>query len=154
MTTVVYSRLHGQVGADTQYTTPSGGITRVNKIERLLDGRVFCGSGHGNSIALIRSWAEAGFDPEQRPDFSYYLADPEERGFECFVIDDLAQRVTIVDEELEPYESLDKYVGIGSGSTYALGALYAGASVEQALTIAAELDPSTSAPNTILSLHT
>lgn len=154
MTTCLYSRAHGVVAADTQYTTGSGHITRCSKIEKLKNGWLFCGSGYGRSIDVAKEWAANGlkYQPEVEQYFSHFLDEPEERGFECFVIKPDGS-CWMIDEELAPYENKSGYVAVGSGACYAIGALEAGASPQEALGVAAKYDPNTSAPFDVLKLE-
>ena len=146
MTTIAYDRRTKTVAADTQNTDESGAKWRVKKIETLPDGSVFLGSGHLYTIAQCKHWAELGFDEHERPDFSYYLEDTEDRGFSCLWISADGAKVILIDGEMGPTEVIDDFVAIGSGAAYALGAMEAGADVVRAVEIACERDPSTSAP--------
>ncbi len=147
MTTCLYDRNTRTIGADSQNTTPSGGIVRTEKVE-FLDpiGYYFLGSGHCYTIGQCRSWALANFAEEDTPDWSLVLEDPDEFGFACLIIDPLTNRVWLLDQEMVPNLVLDRYVAVGSGADVALGALDAGATIAQALEIAAARDPSTSGP--------
>ena len=155
MTTCVYSKSHKTVAADTQYTTGGGRSTRCSKIVKLRNGWIFCGSGYGRSIDVARQWAEQGlvYTPDIEEHFQHFLDDPEERGFECFVVKQDGS-VWMIDEELAPYENHSKYVAVGSGGDYALGALEAGAEPMAAVMVAAKYDPNTSGPFDTLVLET
>jgi ATP-dependent protease HslVU (ClpYQ) peptidase subunit len=118
----------------------------VKKIETLSDDSVFLGSGHLYTIAQCKHWAEQHFVEDARPDFSYYLEDPEDRGFSCLWISADGDTIILLDGEMGPTEVIDDFVAIGSGAAYALGAMEAGADVVRAVEIACERDPSTSAP--------
>lgn len=147
MTTCIYDRQSRIIGADTQNTTPSGGIVRVGKIEFLEPiGYYFLGSGHCYTIGQCRLWAESGFAADRAPDWDILLSDPDEYGFSCVVIDPLTNRVWLIDDEMVPNLVTDRFVAVGSGADCALGALDAGATVQQALEIAAARDPNTSGP--------
>ena len=146
MTTIAYHRATKTIAADTQNTDESGAKWRVKKIETLPDGSVFLGSGHLYTIAQCKHWAELEFDEHERPDFSYYLEDTEDRGFSCIWISADGEKVILIDGEMGPIEVIDDFVAIGSGAAYALGAMEAGADVVRAIEIACERDPSTSAP--------
>ena len=146
MTTIVYDRRTKTVAADTQNTDDAGSKWRVKKIETLPDGSVFLGSGHLYTIAQCKHWAEAGFDEDARPDFTYYLEDTDDRGFSCVCISADGEQVILIDGEMGPIEVIDDFVAIGSGAAYALGAMEAGADVVRAVEIACLRDPSTSAP--------
>ena len=154
MTTCVYSRVHKQIAADTQYTTGAGAITRCHKIEKLKNGWWFCGSGYGRSIAVAKEWAEAGlnYQPQVEELFAHFLDEPEDRAFECFVVKPDGS-CWMIDEELSPYENMATYVGIGSGGSYAIGALEARASPREAVEVASWYDPNTSAPIHVIELE-
>jgi hypothetical protein len=153
MTTCIYHRLSGLLGADTQNTDRSGSIYRTNKIERLADGRFFMGSGHCHTIGLMKRWAEKKFAETARPDFGVLLSDTDEFGSSCLIVSKDGSEVWLVDDEMQPIEVTDDYVAVGSGAAYALGALDAGATVADALRIAAARDPSTSGPFHVVSVE-
>lgn len=147
MTTCLFDRRTMEVGADTQNTTPSGGIVRVHKIEKLKNGWWFLGSGHCLGISLARDFAMSGWT--KRPDFSNLS---EDEGSDCLVIDAINNRVWLFDDELTPNLISDVIVGVGSGAAYGIGAMAAGATIEQALIIAAEFDSATSAPFEVMKI--
>lgn len=146
MTTCLFDRRTKTIGADTQNTTPDGSIVRVQKVEKLSNGWYFLGSGHCYTIGLARAWAIDSFQPALAPDWSIFLEDPDEYGFCCIAIEPKTWKVWMLDNEMVPNLLLDEYVGCGSGAAYALGAMDKGATVAEALEIAAARDPSTSAP--------
>ena len=146
MTTCLFDRRTKTIGADTQNTTPDGSIVRVQKLERLTNGWYFLGSGHCYTIGLARGWAAKGFDSKHTPDWTTFLEDTDEYGFCCIAIDPKEWVVYMLDNEMVPNILMDDYVGCGSGSAYAIGAMDHGATVAEALAIAAARDPSTSAP--------
>lgn len=145
LTTCVYSKLLKTAAADTQNTDGADQKWRVNKIERL-NGGVFLGSGHCRTIAQAKEWASALFAPEAEPDWTYYLEATDDRDFQCIYVEADGVTVWMIDGELTPMKVIDDYVAIGSGGAYALGAMDAGADPVRAVEIAAERDPSTSAP--------
>jgi hypothetical protein len=146
MTTCVYSTLLKTAAADTQNTDGADQKWRVNKIEHLSNGGVFLGSGHCRTIQQAKQWAEVGFAQDSEPDWSYYLEAPEDRDFQCIFVEAGGTVVWMIDGELSPMRVIDDYVAVGSGAAYALGAMDAGADPVRAVEIAAERDPSTSAP--------
>lgn len=95
---------------------------------------------------MCRAWAIEKFAEKSRPDFTLFLEDPDEYGFTCLCISPDGSQVWFVDGEMTPMPVLDEYIAVGSGASYALGALDAGGSVEQALLSAAKRDLYTSAP--------
>lgn len=146
MTTIVYDKRTKTIGADTQNTSSADEIYRSNKIEVLKNKGYFLGSGHSYGIGLAKQWAEAGFKETARPDFTTFLEDSDYYGFACLVIHPDGEFVWRIDDEMTPILIMDDVCGVGSGAAYALGAIDAGASVEEALRIAAARDPSTSGP--------
>jgi hypothetical protein len=153
MTTAVFDRRTHTIGADTQNTTPDGGIVRTSKVERLANGWYFLGSGHCYTIGLCRGWAAANFEFEATPDWELFLEDVDEYGFACIAVNPKTWEVYVIDNEMVPNKVLDAYVAIGSGGPYALGAMDAGATVIEALHIAANRDPNSSAPFEVISLN-
>jgi hypothetical protein len=152
MTTCLYDRREKIIVADTQNTDRVGAIYRTHKIERLKDGRYFLGSGHCHTIGLMRRWAEKKFAETARPECGVLLSDVDEYAATCLVISEDGEEVWLVDDEMEPMVIDDYYIAIGSGASYAMGALDAGASACAAVAIAANRDPSTSAPYDIVRL--
>lgn len=146
MTTIVYDRRTMTIGADTQNTSSASEIYRSKKIEVLKNKAYFLGSGHSYGIGLAKQWAEAGFDEKKRPDFTVFLEDPDTYSFACLVVHHTGKYVWRIDDEMTPILIYDEYTGVGSGAAYALGALDAGATVQEALGIAEKRDPSTSGP--------
>jgi ATP-dependent protease HslVU (ClpYQ) peptidase subunit len=150
MTTIVYHRPLKTIVADTQYTSNSGQVTRVHKIERLKDGRFFLGSGHSYPLAMTKMWAETGFSEEDEPDWAVVLENAEDMAFAALVVSKDGKRVWMVDDELAVVELLDDVIGIGSGGDYATAAIDAGADPVRAVEIACGRDIYSSLP---LSVH-
>lgn len=146
MTTIVLDRRAGVIAADSQNTDSAGAITRCRKIERLPDGSFFLGSGHLYTIGKARRWALAGWEEDAAPGWDELM----EEGAEEYAFSVLHVRkdgmVILLDDEMCPYFPDDDVLAIGSGAAYALGAMDAGATAEEALRIACLRDPSTSAP--------
>lgn len=140
MTTIVIDRRTGTIAADTQNTDSANVISRCAKIEKLEDGRYFMGAGHNYPIRLTKQWMETGL----QPDFSIVVDDLEEYDFSCLVWG--PEGVLLIDSELGPFYLRDRYFAIGAGAAYALGAMDAGATAEQAVQIACRRDPNSSEP--------
>jgi hypothetical protein len=153
MTTCLYDRRTKTIVADTQNTDASGYIYRTNKIERLKNGSYFLGSGHCFTIGQCRIWAENDFAETSRPDFGVFLSDTDEYGFCCLVISPDGKEVTLVDNEMQPSTVKDKYISVGSGASYAIGAMDAGADPIQAVKIACKRDGSTSEPIDVVEIE-
>ena len=152
MTTIVYDRGRKVIASDSKNTDDAGHRWLCNKIESLSDGSYFLGSGHLHGIALCKMWAMQGWKEDKRPDFSYYLEDPEERAFQCMHVSNNGNTVMMIDAELMPIEVLDIYCGVGSGASYAIGALEAGASPRKALEIACKFDGKSCPPIVVYEL--
>lgn len=147
MTTIVFSRPHGVIAADSRNTDSSGAVFKVEKIEALPDGRWFLGSGHLYTIGLVRRWAEAGFSEDARPDFEVLFGEcANDFRFSCLVIEADGSSATLVDDEMEPQVVLDDFLAVGTGAAYALGALAAGASPLEAVMIAIDYDGNSGGP--------
>lgn len=151
MTTILLNRNTKEIGADTQNTKSDYSITRVCKIERLSNGWYFLGSGHNAGISLARGWAASGFVDEP-PDWSNYLEHADDWAFDCIAIDPVSLDVYLIDDELVPYKTPDRVIGVGSGAAYGIGALLAGSTMLEALRISAERDAYTSAPFEVITL--
>lgn len=153
MTTIVYDRRTKTIVADTQNTDSSGAIFRTPKIEKLSNGGYFLGSGHCLPIGLARRWAETNFAETHRPDFTAVFDKPDEFGFSCLVVSKDGNSVMLIDDETEPMVVLDAYMGVGSGCSYALGAMDAGATAQEAVAIASQRDCNTSGPFDVVEIR-
>ena len=141
MTTIVFSRAHGQISADSRNTDSSGAATDVYKIERLKDGRYFLGSGHLLTIGKTKRWAEKHFAEKYRPEYGELFTEcAEEFRFSCLVVSSDGEHVTLIDDEMEPQAVVSDFAAVGTGGAYALGALHAGATPAEAVAIAIRLD--------------
>jgi hypothetical protein len=147
MTTLLYDRRTKTIGVDSKNTDDSSQVFLTNKIERLENGSYFLGSGHLYTIGKAKRWAETGFDEEDRPEFGeLFTENAEDFGFSCIVISEDGDTVTIIDNEMEPYEVLDDVIGTGSGGGYAKAARLGGATMEQAVEIAISIDSNSGGP--------
>lgn len=147
MTTLLYDKATKTIAVDSKNTDSGGQGFLCNKIERLRDGRFFLGSGHLLTIGKARRWAEAYFDEEHRPEFGEIFTDEAgEFGFSCIIISQDGNTVTIVDDEMEPWEALDDIVASGSGGQAARAARLAGATPERAVEIAIICDSNSGGP--------
>ena len=126
----------GEVVADTQLTAGNGSRARVRKLIKLDDGSVFAGAGELHAILALREWAIAGF-AGKRP--------AKTKDAEC--IHCLADgSIRYMGGSGSPYELIDEYLAIGSGASFAEGAMAHGATALQALQAAAKHDTGTSGP--------
>ena len=146
MTTIVYDLRSMLIAADTQCTDSANGKWRSHKIEKLANGDIFLGAGHELNISRARRWAHYRFDHKHRPEMPESVGeDKDDYDFSTILIQ-TDGTVWLFDGELAPYRVTDEYAGIGSGASYAIGAMDAGATVEQAVRIACNRDPMSSGP--------
>lgn len=144
MTTIVVDRKLKLMAADSMMTWGGYKSKGSNKITKFEDKK-----GYQALVATAGS-AEAGvaFDCWFYEAFTGELigkkkqAYPREKGFFAVVLYQ-GGRVYVYGFQGYPVEVKDRYFGIGSGSEYALGALHAGASLAEAVRIAAKLDNGT-----------
>lgn len=146
MTTCVYHKKTKTIVSDSRNTDGANARWNMNKIEHLPNGWVFLGSGHCYTIRQCRSWAEKGFGEVDRPDFEYYLEDTDDRDFQCLAISPNGEVVRMIDGEMVWTDVLGDYFAIGSGASYAMGAMKAGVDPVFAVEIACEEDPNTDGP--------
>jgi ATP-dependent protease HslVU (ClpYQ) peptidase subunit len=147
MTTIAFSRRDGMIAADSRNTDSSGATFKVRKIERLENGRYFLGSGHLLTIGLAREWAESDFDEECRPEFGVLFCEQaEDFRFSCLVISEDGKIAILLDDEMHPQAVQDDLLAIGSGAAYAIGAMEAGLTPEDAVGIACKHDGNSAGP--------
>ena len=172
MTTVVAVKHSKGVtfAADTQATGESGDIYRVVKIQ---ESGPFIISGAGDCAPLdiaqylwnppVPTVAErknllrfmiVKVIPSLKKVFKdndyEYNSSPDARqdGFTLIVA--IHGEVFLIEKEFDVSMPQFNVAGIGSGAAYAIGAIRTGASIEDAMAVAAENDANTSAPFTIL----
>jgi hypothetical protein len=133
LTTIVYRA--GLVVADSQLTSSNGNTSRVRKLIRLEDGSVFAGAGNVQQILKLREWALSGFKGK-RP--------PKTGEAEAFHM--RTDGTVWYYGAGEPVELIDEYTAIGSGGSYAEGAMAFGATALEAIKCAAKHDSNTSGP--------
>lgn len=127
----------GVLVADSQVTSGDR-IFRTVKIARLPDGSLFGGAGGLADILKIREWASKGFrgDP---PEIS------EKASFECLHVRPNGS-MWLIDDDLTPMEFVGDYLALGTGSPYAMAAMYLGKSPQEAVEVATHFDPASSLP--------
>jgi len=150
MTTVVYCSRSKTMASDTQVTC--GPMKRrASKVKVLANGGLIAGSGDYSSLNKVFTWAEADFSHKSRPSFS---DNPESvMTFECLLVKQDGS-MWLIDDDLEVLEHKGDFIGIGSGGSMAVVAMACGKSPEEAVLMAAEYDPYTSAPVEVWSLPT
>jgi ATP-dependent protease HslVU (ClpYQ) peptidase subunit len=169
MTTIIAVQSDDGVvfGADSQVTAPSGrkySATRMVKIVERND-YIIAGSGECAPCDIAQHiWIPPKPNAKDKKDlYHFIIASVVPSLKQCFKDNDYKPTseddensfsflIAICGEVFEIAEdfsvSLDDsgFYGVGSGSGYAIGALNAGATIEQALSIAAKNDAFTSAP--------
>ena len=169
MTTIVAVQSNDSVlfGADSQVTASNGrkySATRMVKITQRND-YIIAGSGECAPCDLAQHlWIPPKLNAKDKRDLYHFMiatvvpslkqcfkdndykvnADDDETAF-SFLIAVCGEVFEIADDFSISLDDSGFY-GVGSGSGYAIGALHAGATVEQALSIAAKNDAFTSAP--------
>jgi ATP-dependent protease HslVU (ClpYQ) peptidase subunit len=156
--------------ADTQATGEGGDIYRVIKVRR---NKHFIVSGSGDCAPLdiaLHLWKPPVCTTEDKEDLLHYMIvkvvpslkkvfkdndyeydsspDAKQDGFTLILA--VYGEIFIVEKEFDVSQPQFNVAGGGSGAAYAIGALRTGASIEDALAVAAENDSNTSAPFTTL----
>lgn len=134
MTTVIATR-------DSMYTDTLCGYTvpfKTRKYARI-GTSVFAGSGDLDDIIKFFDWRRAGGDA---PNFE----DPLD------VLEVCHEGIFIWGKKLTRLWINQAFYAVGSGSQYAMGAMFAGATPQQAIKISAQLDEGTSLPIEIVKL--
>ena len=127
MTTIVCNR-EGMC-ADKRVT--GGTMFKTSKIHRVNGGLIgYCG--HIESALKFIEWRK---NPDTKPEY-------EEKNWEALELT-ADGRLLWWGAGLIPIEIEDEYYAVGSGSGYALGAMSMGATLQQAIKIAATYDPGT-----------
>lgn len=138
MTVIVYR--DGIMAADTGVTDTF--ITRGIKLHKKAGHIIgFCGD-----VAQALVFVDWFFNQKKnrRPDLS------SETGWEALVLN--KDGITTWDRSLRPIPMDEEFYAIGSGASLAMGAMEAGATAEEAVTIACKRDPYCRLPLTLLTL--
>jgi ATP-dependent protease HslVU (ClpYQ) peptidase subunit len=154
-------------GADSQVTAPNGRKYSAQQMVKISErnGYIIAGSGECAPCDIAQHiWNPPTPTVKDRKDLYHYIIakvvpslkqcfkdndykvnqDDDENAF-SFLIAICGELFEIADDFSVSRDDSGFY-GVGSGSSYAIGALHAGATVEQALTIASHNDAFTSAP--------
>ncbi len=137
MTTAVWSYKHGILGADCLCNS----WVEVGKIFPLRDGSYLTGAGYYDDIVEVAKWLNDGAKEDSKPTLADRGDDARDSDFIYVERDGTAYWLTC--PFLRKVRITNQFYAIGSGAAYALGALAAGATVRQALAIAAQYDPDT-----------
>lgn len=130
MTTVVATKQ--AIFADTlcAYTVPF----RFSKVAKIKDA-IFAGAGDDFlNIHLFYEWQRGKQKPKYAADADFDIIEVNPRG------------LFLWDQKLIPIQLNEPFYAIGTGAAYAMGALAAGATPEQAVLIAANFDTNTRGP--------
>lgn len=131
MTIVVANKRTGEMASDLQATHGDLKYTarKIYPIGRSLVGA----AGTVTAICQFIRWMESGAKKKTRPTFE------KKAQLSAMVLNKAG--IFMYDTSLEPDEIEDDFVAVGTGSAAALGAMYAGATVSQAVRIVCTLDP-------------
>lgn len=140
MTTIACTR--EAMGSDTFVSSDNGVSYPARKIARV-KGDVIGAAGDSGDCLRFLDWAKHDFAEKKRPKFA--IASGEEGEAHILLLN--AEGIfTMSTSDPYPEEVLSAYWAIGSGGDAALGALAQGATLEEALEIAARFDMHTKAP--------
>lgn len=144
MTTIAATR-EALAGDRMVYDEGRGAWYPALKVKRFKD-MVVGAAGDSSDCMRFIDWAEEGFNPKKKPKFE--CADTEEAATILVLKEDGIYIMSCTD----PYPEFiaADYYAIGSGSKAALGALYSGKSLAEAMDIAHAVDPYTRPPFDIL----
>ena len=144
MTTIVYR--DGLMAVDTRaYIGNCASLGKKVKLHRLDDGTLIAASTRDVGVPdAVVAWFSEGMK-DGPSGLKERLALTQEVGFEMLAVasDGVA---TYVDGNALPTKAKADFYAVGSGSQYALGAMEAGATAEEACRIACKLDPWTEEP--------
>lgn len=145
MTTIVATRT--ALGGDSKVTVVAGAPYRTKKVDRTKNC-LFGAAGNSGDCARFLDWARTNFDPERRPRFKHRADDDA-----AILLIVNKDGIFIMEADDAGPELIDlPFYAVGSGALAALGAMEMGATMEQALDIAARYDDNTGAPFVILTL--
>ena len=138
MTTVVWDG--ESIASDSRAT--AGGTVLAGKCQKIFrnKGAVYAVCGEVATAIAMKDWLIAGADPDDYPMFN---ADE----YTVLMIKDRVGYVYA--GERFPFEVSPPFA-MGTGKEIALGALLAGADIQQAVEIACQLDPESAAPVKVL----
>lgn len=135
MTTIAFDGK--SVAFDTQ-STCGGRISHVDdKVVEIQNyGIVYAGgSGELDSVHAFQDWVAGGMKPDDYPDLCKERADNS-----CFILINYKGELQEFERRPHPVATVVGRDALGSGSDYALGAMAAGKSAEEAVRIAMEYD--------------
>ena len=142
MTTIAAN--HARMVSDSQVTMEGGNGDRVYQAQKIIrfKGDLIGCAGSNQQIEAFLAWYGT---KKKKPQF------PKDVDFEALILTSKGD-LFAYDETLSRDKLVGDFYAIGSGGSAALGALYAGASLEQAVTIATRIDPYSGLPIQTLDL--
>ena len=123
-----------------QGNTVTIGQTKI--VKRPSDGAIIASTGSAAYGAAFRDWALAGEDRERQP------KRPNEDSRAFIFLDGIVH--TFETDNGPAFEHRPSYFAVGSGMDFAIGAMWMGASAEEALKAAIEHDAYTRGPILVL----
>ena len=138
MTTIVYDPFNGIVASDSQ-ESDCGRKIACKKLYKVNKHIIGTAGGSYAGLLFVEWFSEYAGEPDwkERPDL--INLDVEE-DFECLIVRPGGTCYT-VNRLFVPYErEINDFIGLGSGSGVALGALNAGADARKAIRIACKID--------------
>lgn len=133
MTTIAWDGK--RLAADKQSTQPCGKVRRT-KVYRLNDGSLYGAAGLSTTCDALREWLDAGAAGERPKVF-----DDEEDAPDAIVVKPTGD-VWIYSKHGR-YKPEAPFIAIGSGSQFAMAAMYLGQSAPEAVMVASALDAHT-----------
>lgn len=141
MTTIAYR--DGVLAADSSCWVDTTRVHSARKIWRVHGGLIGFAGTISYGLAMVR-WLQSGADPDDYP---------KESNGSCIIIDRRGIIRSYESGSTTSMRIVEKYVSIGSGSSVALGAMFAGANAKDAIKASIKYDAYTSGPIKTLRLH-
>lgn len=139
MTTIAWDGV--SLAADKQM----GGRYTAGKIFPLGGGCYLAGAGIYDQIVEVATWVVQGADEDKKPKFEH-----AEDASDILIVDAEGKAYWLTWPFLRRVELTEKFVAVGSGAEYAIGAMAMGASARRAVQIATRFDPYTGKGMTVV----
>ena len=111
----------------------------AGKLFRLKNGCVLAGAGYLDQVLEVAAWINAGCKEDKKPKFPEDLAE----GSSLLLVDPKGRAYFLTWPYLRRLQVNEKFVAVGSGAHFAMGAMAMGADARRAVVIAARFDPNT-----------
>lgn len=108
----------------------------VCKLFKLKDGRIVTGAGFYDQIVEVVAWLKRGGSETDRP----ALTEGDGEESDILVIHPDGKAYWLTWPYLRPVLVREKYIAVGSGANFAMGAMAAGATARKAVEIACRFD--------------